>query len=54
MTFRQQDAKNLVEILRDAFLYILSLPGNVFVERWKWSGEEQMKMVRKRMTGNVR
>lgn len=51
MTFRQQDAKNLVEILRDAFLCI---PGNVFVERWKWSGEEQMKMVRKHMTGYVR
>lgn len=47
MTFRQQHAKNLVGILRDAFLYILSFPANVFVERWKWSGEEYMKMVRK-------
>lgn len=53
MTFRQQDAKNN-EIIKDAFVYILSFPANVFVKRWKWIGGEQMKMVIKQMTGNVR
>lgn len=54
MTFRQQDAKNLLGIIRDAFVYILSFPANVFVKRWKWTGGERMKMVIKQMTGNVR
>jgi len=44
----------LVGIVRDTFVYILSFPANVFVERWKWSGGEHTKMVRKYMTGNVR
>lgn len=55
MTFRHQDAKSLVGIVRDAFVYIPSFPANVFVEGWKWSwGGEHMKMVRRHMTGNDR